>query len=395
MRILLPVSVMASVLTVAPTLALEYTCPSDPGFCYLDVANDGCFDAGTDTGPIDAMLEAGSFPDPSPPGFELPADPGSIICPPSVGQLAPSGSVDWRTGVGGHVRLFEAEVLRPGDPGFSGEEVTIVSGGDLQLGEEIAKRSGSVFLLASDDVVIHGSIRGGQFVVIDSAGGSVWVGPKVRLQAKVGHVRLESGGDLTMEDKVLIQESTSGTGSPQISAGGALTMANVKVKTKRRVQMAAASIRGLGKTTVRSTGGGAVPPTCEMDFSSDSAGSIWFDRLVLKGVGQACFSGGSVRIGDGVRRSKVTVKPALNGPHEVRVSVDGSVDLDRLSIVAPSVDITTSGTEVVVTDGLLKATGGTPGTTTLTTGIGSTCDLTGTKLKNMTLSEDCGVLIGP
>ncbi len=74
-------------LLLMPTLALaaEYPCPSDPGFCYRDIGNDGCFDSGTDVGPITAAIEASSTP-------SAPI-PGSIVCPPSVSSLAPSGIV--------------------------------------------------------------------------------------------------------------------------------------------------------------------------------------------------------------------------------------------------------------------------------------------------------------
>ena len=79
----------------SPSSAAEYTCPSDPGFCYFDVGNDGCFDGGTDAGPINADLEAGAFPPVGPP------DPGSIVCPPSVKKLAVTGPASWETAVGG------------------------------------------------------------------------------------------------------------------------------------------------------------------------------------------------------------------------------------------------------------------------------------------------------
>ncbi len=68
-------AVLALLLMAPPALALEYPCPSDPGFCYRDVGNDGCFDGGVDDGPIKAEIE-GQFSFPPFP------DPGSIVCPP-------------------------------------------------------------------------------------------------------------------------------------------------------------------------------------------------------------------------------------------------------------------------------------------------------------------------
>lgn len=40
--------VLGLFLMATPALALEYACPTDPGFCYRDLANDGCFDSGAD-----------------------------------------------------------------------------------------------------------------------------------------------------------------------------------------------------------------------------------------------------------------------------------------------------------------------------------------------------------
>src|SRR6185436_14403237 len=118
------VPVLISFLCLAsPAFALDYNCPTDPGFCYLDVGNDGCFDSGTDVGPIDDQLETGDFP--SPPG---PPDPGSIVCPPRVKTLTTTNGIDWHTAAGGSILLHAARINAIPQPFVSTELIRMDSG---------------------------------------------------------------------------------------------------------------------------------------------------------------------------------------------------------------------------------------------------------------------------
>src|SRR5690606_11856952 len=126
----------------------------------------------------------------------------------------------------------------------------------------------------------------------------------------------------------------------------------------------------------------AIPPLCEIDFAADPAGAIEIDQLTMTAAGEACFRGGSLRIGDGQKRSKIKVKPSLNGFQAIRIDVDGAVDLRRVTLSAPTIEVTTAGDEVGIVDGTLKGSGS-GGLTTIESGPGSVCDLSGTKLKKM------------
>lgn len=89
-------------LVAAPAIALDYPCPSDPGFCYFDRANDGCFDVGTDDAPSEAeFLQLPYYP--------FPSEPGSVICPPSVTELKLFRAF-WRLEPGGEVLLYGAHL---------------------------------------------------------------------------------------------------------------------------------------------------------------------------------------------------------------------------------------------------------------------------------------------
>ncbi|MBM4270467.1 MAG: hypothetical protein FJ144_28325 [Deltaproteobacteria bacterium] len=385
--------------SASPGSSATYDCPSDPGFCYFDVANDGCFDAGTDTGPIDAQLEAGSFPNPLPPGSGLPTDPGSIICPPSVGGIEPVADVDWRTALGSHVRLFAADVVPAANAAFP-VDVHIHSGGELLSQGAIEKNQGFVWLRAEGDVEVNGDLKPSPLdsVAVDSSGASILIGEKVQIQGR--EIALNADQDLTLSHRVSIRERSGGNpGLPLLVAGGDLRMTNPTLQLRERLlEVEAANIRVIGKATVKNSGT-PVPAAghpCSVAFDAAPGGSIEIDRMALKAVGILCFSGGSLEIvGGGAGASTFVLGNHPNGPTSVQISVTGAVDLDRVTFVSPNVEIATSGTEVDLTNGTLKAPGSSPGSTTITTGPASTCDLTGTRLKNMALTENCGTLIGP
>lgn len=153
------VAVVAVLSLAGFAAAAEYPCPSDPGFCYLDVDSDGCFDEGTDDGPLDDRLSSGSFP----PDGQRPDDSASIVCPPSVRELriAPTERVTWLTGFGGHILLFGTTIRVPrggvfvfyshgdayvGGPILGPETglalVSIRSDGDLELADQVRIRTG-------------------------------------------------------------------------------------------------------------------------------------------------------------------------------------------------------------------------------------------------------------
>lgn len=280
------------------------------------------------------------------------------------------------------VRLFKPKGLSPS------LNVEIHAGGEISVGGDVEKnRALTIWLDAIGDIEIDASMQS-RFLRVSSESGSVLFRPKGKFQSQLGgDVRLVAGGDVVLEDRVSIRGS-----GIEVHAGGDLTMTAPKVKSASYLELEAASIRSFGKAKLSAKKYFTVPG-CPVTIASGAGGSIWLDQLVLRGAGAICVTGGSLRIGDDRRRSKITVKPNDGDPQELVIGVDGAVDLDRVSIVSPAVAITTRGTDVRITGGTLK--GAPAGTTTLTTGAGSTCDLTGTVFKSMTLVENCGSLVGP
>lgn len=118
------VATLAAVLLHTPATAAEYPCPSDPGFCYRDVANDGCFDSGVDEGPINDEIEGYEE-------FPVVPEPGSIVCPPSVLELTPSDtSIRLETLPGSSIMLYGARIITSG-------AFALVSGGEALVGGRV------------------------------------------------------------------------------------------------------------------------------------------------------------------------------------------------------------------------------------------------------------------
>src|SRR6185369_16768742 len=99
---LLALAVLGILLITKIGNAAVYPCPSDPGFCYRDFGDDGCFDVGVDDGPINDEIEAQST-------FPGSPDPGSIVCPPSVLELvATGGAMRLATATGSSILFYDA-----------------------------------------------------------------------------------------------------------------------------------------------------------------------------------------------------------------------------------------------------------------------------------------------
>lgn len=81
-------------------------CPSDPGACFVDLDNDGCFDAESDTLGVETQMVAADFD-------TIDFGPGAgLVCPPSVKRLDIVGiDVTWRS-------RGDATFLRRGESGF-------------------------------------------------------------------------------------------------------------------------------------------------------------------------------------------------------------------------------------------------------------------------------------
>ena len=364
-------------------LASEYTCPSDPGFCYFDVSNDGCFDMGVDAGPIDDDLEAGTFPAVGPPA------PGSIVCPPSVGTLNVPVVVSWETAAGGSVLLHGTKVVG------SGGSIAIDSGAKLLIGGRVSN-TGTLLFEAEGDVEIRGSLLmvfGSSEVTIRSVAGSLSIGPRVKI--KSGVMEFDAAGQIELLDRVRLQRKSQNGSLLSFTTPGELIATNLGVTGAGTLDLEVGSLRMLGTTK-----------TSLFRVVVEATGDVEIDHIkaVQKTSGgpagfEVDSSGGSVEIGRPGTNGKVrpsTIK--VRGG--VVVGASGDVVLDRVKMLVPgSVPggdrLLTAGGNVVLTDSLARGQPSLLKDTVLTAGGGATCDITDSKFLATNLVLNCDAVIGP
>lgn len=366
MRKLGAVLVLALAL-ILPTAAnaAPYACPSDPGFCYLDLANDGCFDPPDDTGPIDALLEAGMYEPPA----------GSIVCPPSVRniELTPT-TARWTVAAGSRVEIYSAKL--------TGRRVLVTSGDSVLIGGPTRLLS-FLEVEAETDIVVEGKHKSPLDLL--STAGEIRVEPGAGVQS---FLRAETlgGGDIVLDETVL-------KGTVDVAASGDLILRSVRAKTNHSIRFRGNNIDSTGKLAVRTTD----RPT-SIRFEADQ--EVRIERISARSGGSIRINAIDVRIGlpdasGRLKRSSLragTWAPSL-GP---QIMASGDVVLDQVTVRGPrELEIDTTGTVVTLRDCVVKNGGSSLGLTTITAGPGSTCDLTGSRFINNTPAVTCGAVTGP
>lgn len=373
MRALLIAILLVSVAPAAD--ALEYSCPSDPGFCYFDRANDGCFDPGSDEGPIEAQLALATFFVPYPD----PAEPGSIVCPPSVARLK-LNDANWRTEPDGDVLLFAARL--------SGR-IQIESGGRLHLGGG-ADGSEILTLSARDDVSIARKVQakekgfGVTSIAMESTSGAVELGARARLVcegscsvAAAGDIMLAAGSSINAKD-----------GFVRLDADGFVFTDSAAIRGAGPVDIVGSGLSSVGRLSLQSS-----VNSIQVDAGLD--GPIRIDQLKAKAQSHRTITlaGGQIEIGRPVA-GKIRTS-TVKGPASFDINASGPIRVEKTQIVkAQSIDFGTDGTEVSFIAGRVVGSAVSPSTMTMTAGAGSTCDVTGSLFKAM-LVANCDTLIGP
>lgn len=389
-RLIVPL--LAVLLLLGNATGAEYPCPSDPGFCYRDVGNDGCFDSGVDDGPINSEIEEASTLDPTPP-------PGSLICPPSVTSVSASDAdIRLATPAGSSVLIYAA---RFNDV----HELEIVSGEDILFGGDVEPRR-FVVLRAANDVLVEGDIdqrdsqvNGG--LVLESSSGDVRIGPKSRLRAAGIFADALAGEIHVLEKSKLIGQwqSQPSFGSVSLVATGNLLIENATIVAIGRqsiVDLIGATVTVADRLKVKQRGQNA-----PLRFNVAAlAGDVAVDRLVLNTEAPITFSGENVTIGamknGKIPRSKILFNfPTPVTGDGVAITATGAVDLSRLSLITrDDAVIETTSTSLNFIGGTIKGKKATP-TVNVSAGPASTCDLTGTVVKKATLVTSCDAVVGP
>lgn len=365
--------------------SLEYPCPSDPGFCYFDVANDGCFDPGTDAGPIEDALRAGPFPDPLPTFGDLPTTPGSIVCPPSVKKLELSRlrATEWRTAPGSDILIYGAKLSNRPLPVISGDDLRFHAGRDLLIEKRIASstRPFRIVAQAERNVTWNSGARAVGVIQIDAFGGDVALGPRTSWRGQF--FRVLAGGNVTLGDKVRVTTATgAGALTTWIRASGRVDMTRPRIKSDQIVVASEGLAIHLGGT-LRTTG---YPYDVRLEAGT---GDVEIDAVSVS-VLDFAVSGARIELGQvGARKSKLKGEDlSFDSASSIAIA-----NVDLKGIGDSSVLVTTPGAPVALTESRVSSKGA--GEMTISTGGGSTCDLTGTQLSSTTLSHDCGVVIGP
>lgn len=366
------------VLAASPSFGLSYPCPSDPGFCYFDVGNDGCFDSPADTGPITADLEAGIYPDPGPPVA------GSIVCPPSVKKLNALAKIEWSTATGGDILMYDVKIKASG--------VDCDAGGELHFDGKIIS-GGGLFLRADGDVSIDGRFvaKDGQ-LYIESINGSMALADRTNIKARnTVWVRTYNDGDIVVGNKSKLK---SKDGAPSIISEGDATTSNVFMQGGGGVSIRGDNITMVGRSTMqalRDDDYGHV----SINTNLGEVGKVEIDWLIASGRG-AFINVGSFALGlpinGEVKKSKIK-----SSRGNIFIDADGPITLDRVTMTTPKewlgprgVDLETEGTQLDLLSSSVRG-----GFFRLETAPGGTCDITGTTWTNVTPTFNCDTVVGP
>ncbi|MBM4265005.1 MAG: hypothetical protein FJ144_00095 [Deltaproteobacteria bacterium] len=365
--------------------ALDYTCPSDPGFCYFDVAGDGCFDAGTDTGPIDADLEAGTYPPVGPPS------PGSIVCPPNADTLNVPAPIDWETANGGSILLHKTRVITT-DP------ITMSSGAALFVGGKVTGFAAT--LQAEGDLTIAGSVilpkLGTSEIRLTTVSGELVLGPRSKVQGFDIEIEAQNGGPITVLDKATVDDAPAGSEvslRTEFTTTGPVTMTNPRIRSGPGFRFNVGSLEVLGAMDLQTRGAAGGPSEI------NSSGAIEIDAVKWKlgGDAETVVSAPSIEIGrpdssGRVRTSKITLVGMLE------IESTGELDLERVKLVASgfaNVSLALeAGTDLAIREGVF-ASKRVLAPLTISSGPGGTCDLTDTDIVGFDLMTSCGTIVGP
>lgn len=369
----LVVSLLIALVGVAmavPSAAIEYTCPSDPGFCYFDVGNDGCYDPPADTGPINDLLEAGPYPPVGPPV------PGSIICPPDGGKIEQEFGVlaNWETAPGGSIEFYLSRLdLRIG---------TVSSGGRLVLATKIRNRQHGFAWIADQDILIDGVYDGARVgdAVMESVNGDVVLeaGSKIRGTSRT-EIRTQNGGEIRAEGARF--QSSQGT---DLLASGDVILESSAISPTKRILIRGANVSISGKTKLKS----------DRETTLEAlAGDVSIERLNARAV---AFAATGTNVTVGLPDSSGKLRPSkITAPLQLDIIAGAAITLRRLRTkVENEVVLQSSGTQIDALDCQFRGTD-IGSSVELIGGAGSVCDLTGTKVLGTTLITACDTVVGP
>jgi len=386
---LILLAVIASIGPVAAEAAV-YPCGTDPGFCYRDIGDDGCFDMGVDVGPINAAIEGSSM-------FPLVPPPGSLVCPPSVTSLVASASyIRLATPAGSDVLFYAATV--------DAVNFEVMSGGEILLGNTIFCDR-TTDLDAQGDIAIERGLDfrdafAGWALFVESVAGDVSVGPKARFLDAGTISLMAAGGDISLLSKTRMVLGTADKLSEAdltIEASGDVVLESPAVRARggshSEISITGANVTLLGKGKVKQS---SMFSPFRFDMIA-TAGDLLIEKLKLTTDVPVTLSGTNVTIGvpknGKTPKSKIVERRASNPP--VNIVATDTITLDNVDIASSGdVTIDSSGTTVNVLNGQLKGRKATP-TITVSAGAGSTCDLSGTLVKSATLVTACDTVIGP
>jgi hypothetical protein len=360
-----------------PASGLPYPCPTDPGFCYRDIGNDGCFDVGTDTGPINADIMGSSSC--------LPTVPGSIVCPPSVEELTATVAFPClETNPGSSILIYSAKIEAFYPTFNSGDRILL--GGTMQ--------SAGTFTAEGDLLVEKGFNLKEEPHTLQSTNGNVTIGAKARIRS--GGVSIQAAGDVSLLDRatLILGIHNQPVGADlTIDAGGAIQMTRAKIKidaASSSIVLKGSQIMMHDRLSLR-----AVAPFSPQNVDiTATSGDVTIDRLILKTSFPTTISGTNVTIG--VMQDGVTPRSSINQAL-VNVEATDVIHIDNLRLRSPSNGtFQTDGATIEVFNSDFVGTNQFMPTFFVTANAaGSTCDLTATEVAKATLVTNCDNVIGP
>lgn len=178
----------AAALGVVVALAGPATASAAVGFPFVDLNDNGVYDAGVDSDDITAALLAGSF-----------STPDSVVIPADARPLVTKSLGGFDIQAGKSITVL-ANLVAQGDGGIR----LVANGGSLVIGDKRSLKGGVMFLSAQGDVVL------GKGVQLDAKGGPVVGTGDVTLYSAEGNVVLRGGSRVNARDDVEIIAAAGG-----------------------------------------------------------------------------------------------------------------------------------------------------------------------------------------
>lgn len=400
--------------------ASDYACPADPGACFVDVENDGCFDADSDTLGVEVQMVAADFD-------TIDFGPGAgLVCPPSVKRLDIAGiDVNWRSR--GDASFFGTKIHVPKNVDrFAGWDLRFSAAGAARLVDvKITGDAGAAGgFSAGGELYLSGEVHfplcvecttRGQFFLITGDGAPLRVGPNTTIEAGAIVIQTNEGdpaegpaGRMVLDRGVKLRQ-TDPDEFVYLHAYGLrpfppvlISASDLSINAKGKIWVSAhGGVVLSGRTRLQAAGLPDDSPGFDfsilfnvtggpLEISSVTAHAV--HSIIINGDPVAALRGGTVAIGpeNDVRARRSRLR-AVAADALISVNSELSIDFERVTLEASRILLKQKGTHLEFRNGRIQGRGPNANVR-IRAPEGASCDLARTTVDKASLSTSCELL---